>query len=65
MGTRRRLIQEELQRLIADEVEEQVCRKIMRDAEERRYDLRHPYWREELREYMEKRGVTQDLIDKD
>ena len=65
MSTRRRLIQEELERLIADEVAEQVCEKIMREAEERNYSLRHPYWREELREYMGKRGVTQDLIDND
>jgi len=65
MNIRRRLIQEELERLIADEVAEQACRKIMRDAEERSYDMRHPYWREELREYMEKRGVTKDLIAQD
>ncbi len=63
MSTRRRLLQEELEKLIADEIADRVCQKIMRDAEERSCDLRYPHWREELHEYMKKRGVTKDRID--
>jgi len=56
-------IREELEKLIANEIADRACQKIMRDTEDQNYDLRNPYWREELHEYMQKRGVFRDLIE--
>lgn len=43
---------------VAKQIEKAAVEQMLEAAARQAYDIRHPHWREELREYMEKRGVT-------
>ena len=46
-----------IEQAVLEQMERAAVRRVMEDEERKNYDMRHPYWREELRDYMEKRGV--------
>jgi|GEM_PF-3144751 len=48
--------QSELLRMAKKSLIEKVERQIEKDIEQRYYDMRHPYWREEIKEAIEKRS---------
>lgn len=39
---------------------DQIALNIMTNVDRRYYDMRHPYWRQELEEYMNNRGLKKE-----
>lgn len=52
---------EELQEVARSEVK-RFERQAMADVDRRYYDMRHPYWRQELDEYMKTYVVTKNVV---
>lgn len=52
---------EELREVARSEVE-RFERQAMADVDRRYYDMRHPYWRQELDGYMKTCGVTKNVV---
>ena len=44
---------------------DRAARRIMADVDRRYYDMRHPYWRQELDEHMKTCGVTKNVVKAD
>lgn len=50
----------DLQQQVKAELLARVERKILDDWDRKMYDMRHPFWREELQDYMAKRGIKRE-----
>lgn len=53
------LKKDQLQELSSSEIN-QISLSIMTNVDRRYYDMRHPYWRQELEEYMNNRGSKKE-----
>lgn len=54
---------QKIEQVVLDAIEKAAVKRVMDDENRKYYDMRHPYWREELRDYMEKRGVQKQPLD--
>jgi hypothetical protein len=52
-----------IEQAVLDAIVKAAVKRMMDDEERKNYDMQHPYWREELREYMEKRGVQKQPVE--
>ena len=53
---------ESINNTAAGRIEKEAVDRVMRDAESNSMNIRKPYWRDEVREFMESRGMIAEEV---